>query len=172
MTIEPKPVDGSEKPDLALAMQIGEYFHKEIENLEQRLGARISEAVNANAKTVGRMEELEAQFSTLKDDLNRRASDRADKDVAEARARYEIALQHKVGLDTQEKIDVSKMMEDRESAARRARADRWRAFWDKVTPGVASAMILSVVIPVWLALVILILVFILRALGIEVQLPT
>lgn len=165
------PVEGSEKPELAIAAQIGVYFHQEMEKLEEKLGARISEAVNLNAKTVGRMNELEGAFGELKRDLLHTRQDRADKEVREAEARYKIALEHKDNLSTQERIEVGQVVEDKLSAAQRARAEKWRAFWDKITPSIATAMILAVIIPVWLAFVILILAFVLRALGIEVQLP-
>src|SRR5689334_8650688 len=86
MQSKPDPetvVDGSEKPDMSIATQIAEYFRVEMEKLELRLGERIGQAVNLNATTVGRMNQLEGAFEELKQDLKQTRLDRADKEVKE-----------------------------------------------------------------------------------------
>lgn len=165
------PVDGSERPDMAIATQIAEYFRDEIKQLEERLGARISEAVNANAATVKRMNELEGALQELRSGLESTRIARADKELREAEARYKIALEQKDSLSTQEKIQVGQVVEDRLAAAARIRTERWRAFWDKVLPSVTTGLIMIIVGPVALAFFIAILVFVLRALGVAVQFP-
>lgn len=174
MTVDPnleKNVEDTGRPDLTLALEIANFVREELRNMETHLNEQLRVAMQATTATVKRIEMLEGSFQHLNDDLQRRAAERADKDVMEAQARLQIAQAHKDGLSTQEKIDVTKLMEDRDLADRKERANRRRAFWDKITPNIASAMILAVLIPVWLAFVILVLVFVLRALGVQVQFP-
>ena len=175
MTLEPrmeKAAENAEKPDLAVAMELARYVKEELQQLESRIDEQMRQVSNANALTVKRMGEIESAFDLLKKDLQHTRIERADKEVREAEARLRIARDHKDGLSTQEKIEVNKAVEDRLSADQKARAEKRRAFWDKVIPGVTTALIISIVAPVGLGLFIVVLAFILRALGIEVQLPT
>ena len=171
MTIDPKndpEINDSERKDLSLAMELAHYVKEELQKLDRSVQDQVRTALQANAATVRRIDNLEGSVNSLKTDLEARAYERVDKDFREAEARYILAREQKDRLSTQEKIQVQDILEDRETAARKARADRWRALFDKITPNIASAMILAVLIPVWLAIVIAILIFILRALGIAV----
>ena len=167
-----KELEKSDKPDMTIAMELAQYVRDELQKMEDQVAEQIRQAINMNAQTVKRIEDMEKAFGDLKQDLQHTRVERADKELREAEARYRIAKEHKDGLSTQEKIEVNKAMDDRLSALDRARAERRRAFWDKVIPSVTTALIISVVAPVGLAFFIAVLVFILRALGIEVQLPT
>jgi hypothetical protein len=175
MSVEPgkleQAVKDAEKPDLTLAMEIAQYVREELQRMETLVTDQVRAARNDNAKTVKRIDDLETAFENLKKDLQHTRVERADKELREAEARYMIAKQHKDGLSTQEKIEVSRAMDERLSAVERAQLEKRRAFWDKVLPGVTTALIISIVAPVGLAVFIGILVFILRALGIDVQLP-
>jgi hypothetical protein len=166
----PLPSDPG-NPQLTLAMELAQFVKEEIGNMETRVSAQIGEAMNTNAATVKRMGELESSVKNLELNLERRAEDRANKEVAEAAARYKIALDHKGVLDTQEKIEVGRMVEDRLAADKKARAIYLRGLYDKVLPNVVTGVVMIVVGPVALGIFIAILVFILRALGIDVPFP-
>lgn len=166
------PVPDSEKPGLGLAMELAQFVKDEMQKLDRSVKEQVGAALQANAQTVKRIEGLEGSVRDLKTGLEARAVERVEKDYQEAEARYILARQQRDKLSTQEKIEVNQLLENRDAARKKARADWWRAQWDKITPNILSAMILAVLIPVWLAFVIVILAFVLRALGIAVQLPT
>jgi hypothetical protein len=166
-----KQIQNTGNPDLNLALEIAQSIRDDMQKMETQVAEQIRTAINMNAQTVKRIEDMEKAFGDLKQDLQNTRAERADKELREAEARYMIAKQQKDGLSTQEKIEVGKAMDERLSAVERARVEKRRAFWDKVFPSVTTALIISVVAPVGLAFFIAVLVFILRALGIEVQLP-
>ena len=174
MTIDlknPPPVPDSEKPAMGLAIELAQFVKDEMGKLERAVRDQVSTALQANAQTVQRIDQLEGSFHQLKSDLEARAVERVDKDLREAEALYLIAREQSDRLSTQEKIEVVQLVEDRQLAAKKARTDYWRGFWDKILPSITTALILAVLVPVWLAIVIGILAFILRALGIQVPLP-
>lgn len=179
----PESVPESEKPGLSLAMELAQFVKEEIQKLDRSVQEQVQTAIQANdeqvrvalqanAATVKRIDGLEGSVRALKGDLETRAMERVDKDFREAEARYILAREQRDRLSTQEKIEVRQLVEDRDTAAKKARTDYWRAFWDKIAPGIVTAMILAVLIPVWLAIVIAILGGVLRALGVQIPLPT
>jgi hypothetical protein len=162
-------VEGTENPNLGLAMELAKYVHAEFEKMEERLGNEVRKAINANAGAIRRLDNLEKRFEHLQLDLEQARHDRVDKEVKEREALYRIAQEHKSTLSTQDRINVA--VDDRLSAKARARAERWRAVWDRVLPNVITGLALIVMGPIVLALFIGILVFVLQAMGVEVQFP-
>jgi hypothetical protein len=165
-------LEKADKLDVTLAVELASYMKQEIQKLEAHVADQVRTAVNANAQTVKRFDEMEAAFKNLKLDLEQTRMNRANMELREAEARYKIALDHKDGLSTQEKIEVKKTLEDQLTDRERVRAEQRRTWWrEKILPGVTTALIISIVAPVGLALFIAILIFVLRALGLEVQFP-
>jgi hypothetical protein len=186
MTIDPELasiLEKSDKLDVALAVEIASYVREEMhkidegmtdkmKRIEERISEQVRTAINANASTVRRLNELENAFTGLKKDLEHTRIERAEKEIKEAEARLKIAIEHKDGLSTQEKIEVKKAMDERMDARDQERARARRTWWhERVVPNVVAALIISVVAPVGLGTFIAVLVFILRALGVEIQLP-
>ena len=167
-----KHLEKAERLDVTLAIEIANYVKDEIEKLEQHVADQVRAAINANAQTVKRIDEMETTFKNLKQDLEKTRIDRAEKEIREAEARLKIALEHKGTFSTSEKLEVQKAMDQRLTDLERDRAARRRTFWqDKVLPGVTTALIISIVAPVGLGFLIAVLIFILRSLGVEVQTP-
>lgn len=167
-----KHLEKAEHLDVALAIEIANYVKQEMGKLEEQVAAQVREANNANAQTVKRIDELESSFRNLKQDLEKTRIDRAEKEIKEAEARLKIAIEHKDGLSTQEKIELKKALDDRLIDLERDRAEKRRIWWrERVLPGVTTALIISIVAPVGLGFFIAVLIFILRALGVEVQFP-
>lgn len=165
-------LEKAEKLDVTLAVELANYMKQEILMLETHLADQVRAAINANAQTVKRIDEMESAFRNLKQDLENTRIDRAEREIKEAEARLRIALEHKDGLSTQEKIEVKKTLEDQLTDRERVRAEQRRTWWrEKVLPGVTTALIISVVAPVGLGFFIAILVFVLRSLGLEIQFP-
>lgn len=165
-------VDETEKPDLRLAMEIAQYVREEMKKMELMVSEQVRAATQATGTTVKRIEDLEGTFRQLQQDLEQRAAERANKDVLEAQARYQIALAHKDNLSTQERIEVGKVVQDQLTAARRARQDYWRAVLDKIVPNIMTGLVMMILGPVFLGLFIAMLIFILRSLGIAVPFPS
>lgn len=148
-----------------------------------KLKEMIAEAVNASleafqrdqVKTLANIEkrftDIDTQITALKTSSESRAQERAEAEVIEARQRLAIAEQRAGSLSTEERIQVKEMFAEHADQESRQRAQKRREFWDKVTPNLATGLIMLFAAPIALGLLGIVVVFLARVFSIPITPP-
>lgn len=160
--------------DAKTAAQVLVVVDNSLESFEEQIEEFRKQIRETNATVLKRILDTDASILKLADSLSQYRLERNTSEVEKAKKDLEIAERRAV-LSTQEKLvlkevvgDELKIKAELEAAEKKRKRHE---FWAKVAPSVMTALILTFVVPISLALVAAIIIFLASVFQIQIPVP-